>query len=119
MQRTIRQTLVCPEWPVVLFATLTAWADRVRSHAGTPTAEYAIEVETLTAGPPVPIGYTFPRGQLNPGGSEPTLPNLIFPRYSLVHTDEMLDLLNLFERDLFNSLGTDYEQLEGTLTISD
>lgn len=115
-----RHAPISPEWPVVLFAMLTAWADRVRNHAGSPTAEYAIEVETLTVGRPVPIGYTLPRrAPLNLGGPEPALPNLTFPRYSLVHADEMLDLLQLFERDLYNSLGTDYELLEGTLTISD
>ena len=114
-----RQTPVPPEWPVVLFAILTAWADRVRNHAGTPTAEYAIEVETFAAGTPVPIDYMPPRIPLNPGGPEPALPILKFPRYSLVHTEEILDLLHLFERDLYNSLGTDYEQLEGTLTIGD
>ncbi len=113
-----RQATVSPEWPVVLFAMLTAWANRVRNHAGTPTAEYAIEVETLTVGPTVPMGFTLPQTPLNPGGVEPTLPNLTFPRYSLVHADEFLDLLHLFERDLYNSLGMDFEQLDGTLTIS-
>ncbi len=114
-----RRTAISPEWPVVLFAILTAWADRVRIHAGTPTAEYAIEVETVAAGTPVPIDFMPPRMSLSPGGPEPALPVLKFPRYSLVHTDEILDLLHLFERDLYNSLGTDFEQLEGTLTISD
>ena len=115
-----RRTPVSPEWPVVLFAILAAWADRVRNHAGTTTAEYAIEVQTLTVGTPVSIGYHLPhRAPLNLGGPEPELPKLTFPRYSLVHADEIIDLLHLFERDLYNCLGTDYEQLEGTLTIGD
>ena len=41
-------------WLITIFANLLVWIDRLRNHAGTPVAEYALELETRIYGNPLP-----------------------------------------------------------------
>ena len=70
-----------PDLPVILFSNLVAQVLRVRSQAGVPMAEYAIEVEfnTREVSPAVAAPealHNGPEGRLEPG-------KVIFPRYLL------------------------------------
>ena len=101
-----------PDWPIVLFANLAVWADKVRYRAHVPTAEYAIEVEIRVVGGPVTVKrYLGNRviGRLQPGSN-------LFPRYSLGAPEELLQLLDRFRRDFWNFLGQSGEE-KTTLAI--
>ena len=105
-----------PDWPIALLANLIAWACRVRNEAGAPMAEYAVEMEICARGPGVKVAnpgnnYRLPWPGLLAEGSTK------FPRYSLGNTDEVVRLLNLFERDFWNSFGKDIGADEGVLKI--
>lgn len=93
--------LLDPDWPIVMFANLAVWADHVRNQAGTPTVEYALEVETYNRGDAGFVGKDryFKRN--------PKLPNEKFPRYPLNDPDEITELLTWFRRDFWNSMGED------------
>ena len=98
----------------VLFANLASQAHRVRSQAGVPMAEYAIEVETYVQGgdarPMSPTERYLPEDILSIGATK-------FPRYSLGGRDEIPHLVNLFYRDFWNHLGRDIGDEEDSLTI--
>ena len=42
------------EWLITIFANVLVWIDRLRNHAGSPVAEYALELETRIYGYPFP-----------------------------------------------------------------
>ena len=111
-------TSVSPDWPIVIFAHLMVWADRIRKHALAPTAEYAIEVEFRTVGTAVAIGYNDSISLAMVDHNQiPKMSNRTFPRYPLGDTAEFTDLLYFFERDFWNWIGTDIETEQG-LTIA-
>lgn len=100
-----------------MFANLAVWADRVRKQVNAPAAEYALEVEIHAVGGAVKVGHPnqfLPRGR-------PTLSSgpTVFPRYSLGDPSSIPDLLALFDRDFWNSLGEDGGAAEPTFTIQD
>lgn len=109
--------LLPPSYPVEMLANLAVWANRVRNQAGAPAAEYALEVEIRVIGgavgiyDPIPL---FPHGWPRfPTGST------VYPRYSLGDSSSISDLLALFYRDFWNSLGEDGGGEETTFTIQD
>ena len=104
------------EFPTIIFANLVAWADRIRKKASAPTVEYAIEGEIRSIGNPAVVA-----GNANsPILGNPTILKLgcvKFPRYSLGNPEEISDLIALFYRDFWNSLGKDIDTGEFTFAI--
>ena len=124
------------EWLITIFANLLVWIDRLRNHAGSPVAEYALELETRIYGDPLPRltvpakienfrilrGYQY-IGQIRTGfGNDLALGTPMnstrFPRYSLGSSDEIIPILNSFELDLWNNVGLRDQGHDG-LTIKD
>lgn len=89
--------------PIVLFANLIAQAHRLRVQAGFPLEEYALEVEIYVRSRNAFVprgGNAPPLGHFNVGRTK-------FPLYSLGDIAEVPGLLDLFHRDLYNSIGRD------------
>ena len=102
-----------PDRPVVMFANVAAWADRVRRYANAPTAEYAIEVQFRFVGDAVTVKLPYTptvEGKLRPDRS-------LFPRYSLGDRTDVPQLLGLFYRDFWNFLEKDAADEEMKLLI--
>ena len=103
-----------PDWPIVMFANLAAWADRVRTEARALSLEYAIEVETYILGKGGfvrKVGHFWPRGHHTP----PRLRNAKFPVYPLNNPDAITDLLCRFYRDFRNSMHEDAVEVDFVL----
>ena len=103
------------EVPVVEFASLAVWADQLRTEAGAPTAEYAIDVEIVAKVRPCDVlrDTTDQQpllGRLSKGSTS-------FPRYALRDAEQLPQLLEVFERDFVNACGTDLGNQQGNLTI--
>ncbi len=103
-----------PDWPIVLFLNLAIWTQHIRIQADAPRSEYALEVEIFVKGTHIPV--------MNPHAMRPPSCTLQsgatrFPRYPLSDGDEILELLTLFERDFWNSLGQDVGPEENNLII--
>ena len=97
-----------PDWPLVMFAIALLWASRVRKFAQAPTAEYAIDAETVLRGQPIDVGANDRVSlAMRDPGEYPSLANVRFPQYPLTDDDALYDLLVLFERDFWNSIGAD------------
>ena len=121
-------------WLITMFANLLVWIDRLRNHAGTPVAEYALELETRIYGNPLPrlavlrriADFRIQRGyhQYNIAGADnysvldTSMDSTRFPRYSLGSSDEIIPILNSFELDLWNNVGLPDQGHDG-LTIKD
>lgn len=120
-------------WLITIFANLLVWIDRLRNHAGAPVAEYALELETRIYGEPLPRlavlrkiadfrterGYEYDTaGFGNHSVFGTPIGPTQFPRYSLGSSDEIIRTLNLFELDLWNSVGLRDQGHDG-LTIKD
>lgn len=89
--------------PIVLFANLIAQAHRLRVQAGFPLEEYALEVEIYVRDRKAIVprgGLAPPLGHFNGGRTK-------FPLYSLGDIAEVPGLLDLFHRDLYNSISRD------------
>ena len=100
--------------PVEAFANLVVWANRVRSQALAPMAEYALDVEIRTAGGAVDVETSVPLSRRDGLSLGPTS----FPRYSLGNTDAIPSLVNLFWRDFWHAIGRDVG-VEDELSIKD
>ncbi|MXV73886.1 ATP-binding protein [Candidatus Poribacteria bacterium] len=103
-------------FPVVVFANLVAWADRVRNQALVPTAEYVLDAEIRAIGNSAYITSN----NRHIDTMYPTIlqPSLIeFPRYSLGNPEEISELIGLFYRDFWNSLGKDIDTGEFTFEV--
>ena len=91
--------------PCVLFANLMKQADLIRNKCGNPGMEYAMEVEIYNHSNKAAkvVGYNNCNiiGELRPGP-------IVFPRYPLANIDESSYLLELFNRDFYNHLGSDF-----------
>ena len=104
------------EFPTIIFANLAAWADRIRKKASAPTVEYAIEGEIRGIGTPAVVAAD----TNSPILRYPTIlkPGCVkFPRYSLGNPEEISELIALFYRDFWNSLGKDIDTGEFTFEI--
>lgn len=118
-----RESLLSPDWFVIMFANVAVWADHVRRQALAPTMEYALEVEICHLGGTVLVGYNNVYSQAMFSGigglrdNYPPLSSIVFPRYPLNNPDDISRLLALFYRDFWNSLGKDIGVEENTLTI--
>jgi hypothetical protein len=100
--------------PTVMFANLVTQAHRMRDHAGVPAAEYAAMIEIHVRG----CTAILKRDHYGPHRSEAIEPSSIkFPLYPLGDPDEIPRILNLFDRDFWNSLGKDVGAEEGALAI--
>ena len=106
-----------PDLSIDMFANLTTWADRVRRRALAPTAEYALEVEMIAVGGSVVVHDLDYWSRFAPPTFQPG--QITFPRYLLGNRDEIPDLLKLFHRDFWNSLGSDVDAEESTFLIQD
>lgn len=106
-----------PDLPVELFGNLASWADRVRRKAESPTVEYIIDVEIHSKQEPVYIGkngaeFFVPDSPLLPSGSHK------FPNYSIGDTNEVANLLKIFNRDFWNFVGRDTGEEEGVFELT-
>ena len=109
-----------PGLHIEMFANLAVWADRVRKQAHAPTSEYALEVEIIAMGgqvgvydnPDSPHLYRSGPPALQPGTTK-------FPKYSLGNPTGIPDLLAVFYRDFWNSLGRDPGDGPHTFSIQD
>ena len=107
-----------PSFPIVIFANLAVWADRIRNQALLPAAEYVLEAEIRAI--EAPVGIVVDDRYIDTPYTTILQPGLIeFPRYSLGGPDEISNLLTLFHRDFWNSLGKDVGDKEITFTIKD
>ena len=97
-----------PDWPIVLFATLAAWACHIRNESLTPSLEYAVEVETYNVGN---AGFVRKQGGfwIPEHHTAPSLRNAKFPTYPLNNPDVISDLLAWFRRDFWNVMQEDVE----------
>ena len=111
------ESALSPDWPMVMFANLVVWASRIRAYASASTSEYAIEVETRYLGREVSVGYTNPVALAMGNHIGRHLANAVFPRYPLRERDELPEVLDLFRRDLWNSVGEDIETNGRSITI--
>ena len=90
-----------------MFANLAVWADLIRKQANAPTVEYALAVEIRH------LGNTIIVDSLDPHMfSQLASPKIEFPTYPLNDLAEIRDLLGVFCRDLWNSIGRDVEDNE-------
>jgi len=124
---TNNQLLLSPDWPIVFLANLAVWADRIRSQAHVPTAEYAFDVEIRAIGKPVEVLT----GNAGPSWKPSSSPLLVrtsgmlqqglmkFPRYSLRDAETIPSLLESFNCDFWNSIGLDIGNAERTFAIQD
>ena len=104
--------------PVVEFANLIFWADKMRNQASAPTTEYAIDVEITIFGDNVSVTrsgnntlrYFSDIGELQPEAKK-------FPRYALGDLDNFPQLVALFERDFWHSFGKDIGIGQGMFKI--
>lgn len=122
-----KQLLLSPDWLIVFLGNLAIWADRIRSQARAPTAEYALDVEIRAIGRPV----TVVTGNAGPSWKPSSRPSVgetwgmlqldlpKFPRYSLRDADAIPSLLESFNCDFWNSIGLDIGNAECTLAIQD
>ena len=101
------------DWPAVLFANSISQAHRLRMQAGVPLAEYAVEVEISVKG----VEAIVPRGGIAPPLGKFNLGQTDFPLYSLGDIADVPNLLNLFHRDFYNSIGRDFEFEQAQITI--
>lgn len=111
--RGSREVIIGFDVPIVLFANLVAQAHRLRVRAGFPLEEYALEVEIYVRDRKaiVPSGGSFPPlGHFNGGITK-------FPLYLLGDIAEVPGLLDLFHRDLYNSIGRDLPPVVSRLEI--
>ena len=106
--------LASPDWPVIFFANLVAQANHLRRKAGTPMAEYAIDVEIYIKGLFEIKNYKYScvfgvpeRIRMKP---------MKYPRYLLDDPEEISRLISLFYRDFWNSVGEDVNVKEVTLS---
>lgn len=113
----ISTNLICDcEIPVSIFANIVEWISRIRIHANARLTEYAIEVEITARGGNVnfqrPKFYKYDSvvGELSVGTYK-------FPNYHMAESEENVDLVALFERDLWNLLGRDLGDSQGCLGI--
>ena len=124
---TLRLPRIYWSYPVTMFANLLVWADRVRNEASVPTMEYAVDVELYTRGGSVAVsGYGDGDAFVPPSlGSNAKLsvryPGELLgePRYSLGEQGEIPELIELFERDFWNSVGHDVGGEERRFVIED
>ena len=91
-------------------AAIAVWSDRVRSASANPTSEYAVDVEVQVRRQELPVvvrsnyrridGFMIGRvlGTIRSGSRS-------FPRYSLMDSGGIPELIAVFERDLWNLLG--------------
>ena len=100
------------EVPSLMCADIAVWADHLRSQAGVPTAEYALDAEIRVVGEKFEVTgedpYSF--GRLFPG-------QVIFPRYSLGVFSEIPSVLASFEYDFYSAFGYDRSDTQGNLEI--
>ena len=108
-----------PNLYIFMFANMLVWANRIRTQAQAPAAEYAFEVEIHAIGISASTGTSsfrpgLPGAVLQPGSVK-------FPRYPLGAggPDEISRLLALFRRDFWNSLGRDVDSENLVFTIED
>ena len=102
------------ELPVVEFAILASWADQVRLHAQAPAAEYAIDVQ-ITARGLCQVCNAVSR-RMDPYGTFEDQ-SVAFPKYSLGHSEDIPNLLAVFERDFWNSFRKEFAGDQGLLAI--
>ena len=105
---------IAPDLPLSMFANLITQLHHVRTLAGSPMAEYAVEVIASVKGARRTIGR--PDYSFEPVGTIPS-GTLEFPRYSLTDVYDFPDMLNLFFRDLYNALGRDLDTEKRSLSI--
>ena len=100
----VREDEFLTDLAVQMFANLAIWADRIRSQAFGPSAEYALEFEVLSTGGPLQIPSRDPFSSLTfvEGSTR-------FPRIPLGDSSEIPEILALVNRDFWNSLGEDVD----------
>ena len=112
-------------WPIVLFSNLLVWADRVRNGALLPMAEYAVDAELYIRGDGVNVDVYGDHSLFVPNSSADSMSSSIRypgellggPRYSLGERNEITDLIGIFYRDFWNSIGQDVGDSELNFVI--
>ena len=98
--------------PIVMCADIAVWADHLRTRAGVPSAEYAVDAEIRVFGENLEVSgespYSF--GSLEPG-------RITFPKYSLGALDDIPSLLASFEYDFYSTFGHDISETQGVLEV--
>ena len=104
--------LIQSDWPVIMFANLVLWADRVRNAASAPTSEYALDVEILLNGNYAATEYASNQANEDIGSSGgPRSGQIRFPTLSLGDSSEIHPLLTKFEEDYWSLFGLDISSI--------
>ena len=89
-----------PDLPIFVFANLAVWADQIRNHMSSSTAEYVIQMEICTEASHVivannytPLAFARRSGTVFQPGTKK------FLRYSLGNSEEIPRLIALFYYD--------------------
>ncbi len=103
------------DFPVSMLGDVLIWADTVRQLAYAPGAEYAIHVEIKVTAIGINVGGYMDK----PIGKFGYLQKRVggFPLYSFSASDNVQNIVVLFERDFWNLLGKEIGEWQGTLEI--
>ena len=110
-----REVWLDTETPVSMLGRLLAWADRARQSAGAPGVEYAIQARFRVTAANVDV--VSPHATLSSNVGIINRDFRDFPLYSLSVTENLNELVSLFERDFWNYLGKDFASAQGLLEI--
>ena len=105
--------------PVAELGIACMWADRVRSAAGAPGTEYAIEAEIrVTSGSALVEKESGVAGSRRGRSARLPAPGILFPKYSLGPVEESGVLCEMLERDFWNAMGKDIAANQGRILVS-
>ncbi|MSO75031.1 MAG: hypothetical protein EXQ99_07825 [Alphaproteobacteria bacterium] len=106
-----RPLKLAPAWLLTLFANALVSVERFRRRANQPETEYGLEFEILVQGDEVPIGrYGDPQDVRGPLAKMP-VGRQVFPRYAIGSPSEFGAILSLFESDVWNLCGRDWDEI--------
>ena len=100
---------------IAVFGNLLVWTDLVRSRAFSPSSEYVIDVELHIRGDNIRLfegeRYFLDVREIKSG------PPIRYPGYSLGESSEIPNLISLFERDFWDSIGSRFGGYEDEYII--
>lgn len=104
-----------PDWVIGLFAHLLKWIEKFRNNTTWIGAEHAIEVEFRVRN--VCINLDWNDWYSERRDKDFILSDVVFPTYTFGVNNDIDRLLNLFRRDLFNSVGRDVHEEDVCFTF--
>lgn len=112
-----------PDFIVGLFAQMITWIKNIQDNSFSIGLEYAIEVQFYVRNTSVRLGssgeYVHPVNErfLSDQGIDLLLKNEVFPIYSYDGTNEVVDMIIEFQRDLYNWVGLQTNSSQESISI--